>query len=228
MVENKALLSNFNIDLVYESSSDSESMNEPMNDDTFVQELVPSVMMNSFLSVLSWANEFNWFALIDHIESEAQFIDYDLIARIFLHLLMIPVAIISENKSLLILSKEAFEAAKHDEYEQDRIARIINGEVVLELESDDPENFPKVESILSDKGRKQILKKRMLIKRHAQIEKLKGLQNKGLCLVIDHNASAKLGKNVQILETLSGNVGADAWCRTGVLTLMEISKILQR
>ena len=29
MVENKALLSNFNIDLVYESSSDSESMNEP-------------------------------------------------------------------------------------------------------------------------------------------------------------------------------------------------------
>ena len=112
-----------------------------MNDDTFVQELVPSVMMNSFLSVLSWANEFNWFALIDHIESEAQFIDYDLIARIFLRLLMIPVAIISENKSLLILSKEAFEAAKHDEYEQDRIARIINGEVVLELESDDPENF---------------------------------------------------------------------------------------
>ena len=56
------------------------------------------------------------------------------------------------------------------------------------------------------------------MKRRVQIEKLKGLQNKGLCLVIDHNASAKLGKNVQILETLSGNIGADAWRRTGVLT----------
>ena len=234
-VEDKALLSNFGIDLEFENSSDSESMDEPMEDDTFVQELVPSVMMDSFLSVLR-ANEFNWFALIDHIESDAQSIDHDLIARIFSTLANDTCGYISENeKSLLILSKEAFEAARNDEYEQDRIARIVNGEVVSESESDDHENYPKVESILNDKGRKQILKRRMLIKRRAQREKLKRIAEQRF---LSRHQSKRISKIIEkecpnignIIEEFvqQGNVGADAWRRTGVLTFDGNIKIPQK
>ena len=42
---------------------------------------------------------------------------------------------------LLEQSYQAFQAVDTDMYEQDQIARIVNGEIVSESESDDPEKI---------------------------------------------------------------------------------------
>ena len=52
--------------------------------------------------------------------------------------------------------------------EQERIARSINGEIVSESESDDPEQYIGVKSVSSAAGRKLIHKKRVSIRRRAR------------------------------------------------------------
>ena len=54
---------------------------------------------------------------------------------------------------------------KDDEYEQERIARIVNGEIVSESDSDDdPEAYVGISDPLSEAGKVLISKKRKAIK----------------------------------------------------------------
>ena len=59
---------------------------------------------------------------------------------------------------LITQSKEAYTAAQNDAYELDRTARTINGCVVSESESDDPEQYTSLKDPLSDQGCKLISK----------------------------------------------------------------------
>lgn len=79
----------------------------------------------------------------------------------------------SFNEKLLKQSKIAFESAERDGYEQDRITRVLNSEVVTESESDDPDSYCGVTNILSESGKKLIQKKRKAIRRRAQRLKFK-------------------------------------------------------
>lgn len=54
---------------------------------------------------------------------------------------------------LTVLSHRAFEAAASESYEQERIARSVNGEIVTESDSDDPDQFVGITSVRSAAGR---------------------------------------------------------------------------
>ena len=64
--------------------------------------------------------------------------------------LQIPHLDFSPNKiELTVLSDHAFQATTSESYEQERIARSINGDVVSESESDDPDQYIGIKSVTS-------------------------------------------------------------------------------
>lgn len=64
--------------------------------------------------------------------------------------LQIPHLDFSPNKiELTVLSHRALRAATSESYEQERIARSINGDVVSESESDDPDQYIGIKSVTS-------------------------------------------------------------------------------
>lgn len=106
------------------------------------------------------------------------------------------------------------------------VTRCINGEVVSESESDDPEEYLNVRSSqhINDAGKKIILKKRNAIKWQARRFRAKAIAERRF---LSRKVSKRVSKIVRdcpnIGETIEAfvkdhSVGADAWCRTGVLT----------
>ena len=67
----------------------------------------------------------------------------------------------------IVQSHRAFEAAASESYEQERIARSINGEIVSESESDDLNQYVGIKSVTSTAGRELIRKKHVSIKARA-------------------------------------------------------------
>ena len=67
-----------------------------------------------------------------------------------------------------MLSDRAFEAAASESYDQERIAWSINGEIVSESESGDPDQYIGIKSVTSDTGRELIHKKRVSMKIRAR------------------------------------------------------------
>ena len=76
---------------------------------------------------------------------------------------------------LIVQSHRVFTAATSACYEQERMARSINGEVVSESESDDPEQYIGVKSVMSKAGKTLVQKKRTAIKRRARRLRAKAL-----------------------------------------------------
>ena len=76
---------------------------------------------------------------------------------------------------LIVQSHHAFTGATSACYEQERMARSINGEIVSESESEDPEQYIGVKSIMSEEGKTLVQKKRTAIKRRARRLRAKAL-----------------------------------------------------
>ena len=95
-------------------------------------------------------------------------------------------------------SFQAFVAAETDMYDQDRIVRSVNGEIVSESESDDPESYVGLSSPFNRLGKSLVAKKRAQIKRRARREKAKAIAERR---ILSHRISKKVVKflrNVQI------------------------------
>lgn len=130
-----------------------------------------------------------------------------------------------------VLSHRAFQAAASESYEQERIARSINGEIVSESESDDPDHYVGIKSITSAAGRELIRKKRVSIKTRARRMRAKLIAEKRLLARKVSKRTSKILRDCpNIGDTIESfvedhQVGADAWRRTGVLTFDGNSKL---
>ena len=134
---------------------------------------------------------------------------------------------LDEHKlQLLLQSKHAFHMAESDAYADGRIARAINGEVVTDSESDNPEDYVHLQDPLSEEGRVLVKKRRTAIQRRIRRMKAKAIAEQRFLTRKTPKRSKvskvllecpDVGKTIEDF-VIAGNVGADQWRRTGVLT----------
>ena len=120
------------------------------------------------------------------------------------------------NKELLHQSYAAYSIIE-DEYEQSRIARIVNGEIVPESDSDDSESYVGISEPLSESGKALIVKKRRAIQRRCKRKQEKAIAERHFLSRKDSTRVSKILKDCpDIGETIEAfvqehQVGPDAW-----------------
>ena len=169
---------------------------------------------------------FNWFefwAQIEQLlESDPSTVDLPLMKKVFDTISELGLS--DEEVNLTNQSYYAFLAAESDQAEDRQRARALNGEVVSECESDDPEAYLSTTNPLSIASRRLVAKKRTAVKRRATRLKAKAIASANLlskqvskrCSTILRDCP-DIGKTIESFVE-NGNVGADHWRRTGVLT----------
>ena len=167
--------------------------------------------------------ECNWFQFIEKVqEGNSDLQLYSDLEKIFSRT---PHLGFNERQmELIVQSHRAFEASTSASYNEERIARSINGDIVSESDSEDPEQYVGVKSATSEAGKVLVQKKRMTIKRRAKRLRAKAVaERRFLSRKVSKRTSKILRDCPNIGETIESfvqdhSVGADAWRRTGVLT----------
>ena len=179
---------------------------------------------NSLVSCLKESN-FNWFLFQERVGAE-----HNEASQNFFQEIPSLQAFTPSQLDLIVQSYNAFDATIQDSYEDERIARTINGEVVSDSESDDPEDYIALQN--SRKARNDLIeKKQKAIKRWASRKRVKALAEKRfLSRKVSKRTSKILLDCPNIGQTIESfvqdhQVGADAWRRTGVLTFDGNTKI---
>lgn len=184
------------------------------------------------LQVLLTECNYNWFEFLEQYQSnlpEGTSSDAEMLYNEVLKF-----KLDAQAAQLVEQSYQAFVATKTDMYDQDRIARSVNGEIVSESESDDPETYVGLSDPFSRLGKSLVAKKRVQIKRRARRQKAKAIAERRF---LSRKVSKKnsrickecpdIGKTIEKFVE-DRNVGADAWRRTGVLTFDGNVKLKQK
>ena len=125
---------------------------------------------------------------------------------------------------LIAQSKEAYVAAQNDACEMEQTARVLNGCIVTEPESDDPELTARLHDPLCESGRLLIAKRRKAIQRRTRRLRAKAVAEQRF---LSKKSSTRISRILsqcpdigKVIESFVSehNIGADAWRRTGVLT----------
>ncbi len=118
--------------------------------------------------------------------------------------------------------------AESDAYEDGRIARSVIGEIVTDSESD---NTMSIYMITSEKGKLLVKKRRARNQRRIRRMKAKAIAEerflsrkvcKRVCKTLQE--CPDVGKTIKDF-VIAGNVGAEQWRRTGVLTFDGNTKL---
>ena len=173
-IEDKALIQSFGLEEEANSCS-SESEEEIGTDDAEEGSRVSEPVLNitENLKTLLHRCDWNWFEFIECLQSQKQKDVSSMSAELFESVSKYDLD--EKEMSLLNHSYLAFCAAEVEAYDQNRIARAVNGEVVSESESDSPEAYVGVSDPLSTGGRQLIAKKRKMIKRRARRRRQKAI-----------------------------------------------------
>ncbi len=166
--------------------------------------------------------QYNWFEFVERLQCQLHK-DVSTDAEMFFN--EIPkLELDPQAQQLVEQSHLVYLASEQDMYEQDRMARTINGEIVTDSESDDPESYVRLRDPLSEEGKSLVAKKRAAIRRKAKRRQVKAIaERRFLSRKVGKKTSRILrecpdiGKTIEIFVQ-ERNVGADAWRRTGVLT----------
>ena len=200
-----------------DSCSECDEEKEPLEDKTT---RLSAVTLSTLVTLLI-QSQFNWFEFQRKSLDVHEGRNDEVLSEFFKQ---IPHCDFEEHEvDLIKQSHDAYCAAEAEECRQQRVANAINGDVVTDSESDDPDSYigldPKTEL-----GKMVIVKKRAAIKRRARKLRAKMIAEKHfLC----NKTSKRVSKILQqcpdigkVIETYvqDRNVGADAWRRTGVLT----------
>ena len=187
-------------------------------------------LSEDYLREILYQSNYNWFEVSNILENK--FPNSDICNKV---LCMIPKLELKESElSLITQSRQALAAADTANHESERIANMINGDVVTDSESDDPENYIGIKDPTSSSAVTIIAKQRAINKRQ-----MRRLQAK---LIAEENfLSRKVSKKVSrilmecpdigtVIEKYveDHSVGADAWRRTGVLTFDGNSNLQQK
>ena len=123
-----------------------------------------------------------------------------------------------DEKEVGLLTQSYLAFVGVDSYDQDRIARAVNGEIVSKSDSLNPEAYTTVTDPLSTSGKELIAKKRMMIRQRARRQREKDIADQRFLL---HKVSKRGSRLVQkfpdIGETIE-NFVQDHKVGAGVLT----------
>ena len=229
-IEDKALMQSFGIEEAISSLSESEEESTAENvgggDSEESEHVVdpPDDLKTSLRKC-----DLNWFEFIEHLQSDQQKDVSLMSAELFES--VSKCGLDEREIHLVNHSYHAFCAAEADNYDQDWIARVVNGEVVSESESDNPESYAAISNALSTAGKELIAKKRKMIRTRARRRQQKIIAEQRIfSRKVSRRANRLLQKFPNIGETVQRfveehKVGADAWRRTGVLTFDGNTKL---
>ena len=176
-VEDTALLKSFGIDV--ESSSSSCELEDDPDEDKELSQLNHVTIREIFESVedvqeLLQKCNYIWFEFILCLEEQLHK-DTSCVSNALFDAIATR-GYPNMNKELLHQSYVAYSVTEDDEYEQRRMARIVNGEIVSESDSDnDPEAYVNISEPLSEAGKALIVKKRKAIKRRCKRKQEKAI-----------------------------------------------------
>jgi len=170
--------------------------------------------------------KYNWFEFVEQYQSNSQ---KD--ATVDVSALFNKVSKLKINTAafeLLKQSYQAFHAAETDMHEQEHIARIVNGDIVSESESDDPEKYVGLSDPFSESAKSLVVKRRHQIRRRQKAKAI--AERRFLSRKMSKKGSRILKECPDVGKTIEAyrNVGADAWRRTGVLTFDGNVKLKQK
>lgn len=228
-VQDKALLATFGIQ---ESSDSSSSDTEDTEIVSANQKSKPSADIVDLCKKNLALSRYNWFQLKEVFDQEFGDEAETLLDGILCDLSALKLT--AEEESLVYQSRQAFLAAQNDARESERTAEVLNGLIVSDMESDNPDEYIELQNPLSDAGRLLILKRRRAIKRRASRMRAKAIANqKFLARKSPKRVSKVLTEcpniGLEIEKFVSDhNVGADAWRRTGILTFDGNSHLPQK
>ena len=218
-IQNKALLSSFGISI---ESSDSSDESEP--DDVPVSpnlcKLSPS-LLELCRKTLAQSN-YNWFQLQEVLETEPQCNSNGVLEKLFRDLPTL--GFTKHHLELIAQSKEAHVAAQNDACKMEPTARALNGCIVTEPESDDPELIARLHDPLCESGQLLIAKRRKAIQRRTRHLRAKAVAERRF---LSKKSSTRISRILsqcpdigKVIESFVSehNIGADAWHRTSVLT----------
>ena len=179
---------------------------------------------DSMVKVILLECHYNWFEfqdrLADLLPNTSYFQQDALLQKIYTKVSQLDLS--SDESELIRQSYLAVRAAKADQADDERLACALNGEIVTDSESDDPECYTHLKDPLSEAGKKIVVKQRAAIWSRAQRLKAKAIAEERF-----YRESTQSSRMVQecpgigqTIETFveESNVGADHWRRTGVLT----------
>ena len=220
-IEDQALLATFGIcneSSCSSCSSEENDLDEPNGHKPY--ELSPEIF-DLCRTTLTDSN-FNWFQLKEVLDSEVGASADKALEAIACELYTF--GFNPHQISLVNQSKEAYSAAQRDGYDTEQYARALNGLIVSENESDDPNSYVGLQDPFSEAGRSLILarrkaiqrrKRRLRAKKIAERRFLSKKKSKRLSKILTE--CSDIGKVIEDFVS-ANNVGADAWRRTGVLT----------
>ena len=169
-------------------------------------------------------SEFNWFEVVARVEALVGLDDSDAVMT-QLSSSIDKLRIGKKEKRMLEISREALLVEEEfNSFQKTRHADAVNGCIVTDSESDDPDTIEKAQSPLDPLLQDVIQKRRGAIKRQMQRLKAKRLEDQ--CFLrrrINRKVKGIVKDYPDIGQTIeefvkSCNVGADAWRCTGVLT----------
>ena len=130
-----------------------------------------------------------------------------------------------EERELIIQSKEAYTAPCNDAYNSEPTARAINSCIVTESETECPPECNTLDSLFHESGLTLIKKRRLAFQRRNRRLRAKAIADQRLLARKSTTKTSKvLDECVGIAKVIEDfvtecSIGADAWRRTGVLTL---------
>ncbi len=170
---------------------------------------------------------FNWFEVVKRVtEWSSEFNEGDVIVKLehYFFIAMNDESLCDKDKTVLEQSHRAFKLDMSRQDLVNREADALNGLIVTDSDSDDPDNYLDLQDFACDKAKTLIAKKRKQIKRRANYLKSKKVAEQNF---LSRKVSRKvrgildqfpnIGKEIEAFVEES-NVGAEAWRRTGVLT----------
>ena len=178
--------------------------------------------------------DYNWFDLIDRVIEENKNCNENEAIKVLDSLYFSLAASFNfsvKDMENLKQSHEAFRLDCDRRIIVDREANAINGQIVSDIESDDPEQYSEIHNLAHSKAKCLVAKKRKLFRRQERYMKSKQLAERNFLSrrvsqkvtgIIDScpNIGEEIEKFVQ-----DCSIGADAWRRTGVLTFDGNTKV---
>lgn len=194
-IKDKALLASFGI----EPQSDSSDDDEPFDgDDVGSSTCELSATMIGLCKQALTESNYNWFELIERLESEIEGDHIEVSEKLYLQISTL--GFTDRQLNLINQSKEAFSAARNDAYELERTARIVNGCIVSESESDNPEQYTNIKDPFTEQGRILISKRRQSIRRRARRLRAKAIAEQRFLSKKNRINAAKFSPSARILE----------------------------
>ena len=192
-IQDEALLMQFGfVKQEGSSSSEDELECESCGEDNLFDDCQPSRSLEEdfdlsedYLREVLNQSDYNWFEVSNVLENK--FPNTDVRNKV---LSLIPKLELKERElSLITQSCQALTTADTANYESERIANMVNGDVVTDSESDDPENYIGITDPISNNAVTIIAKQRAINKRRKQ-----RLQAK--CIAEENFLSRKVSKKV--------------------------------